>query len=164
MNTTTSLVVVFIPARAEGADRTHTPYGSEFFVGENRGSARAFAHAVIRAGAALVLGSGPHVIRGVELYRGRLIAYSLGNFVGYHTLGGGGVLDLSGILRMTLAASGRTVSGRWISVRLVGGLPHLDRAGTAARLVARLSRVDFPASRLHLGHGGTLRLPARQPR
>jgi Bacterial capsule synthesis protein PGA_cap len=159
-----SLVVVFIHAGAEGADRTHTPYGSEFFVGENRGSARAFAHAVIRAGAALVLGSGPHVIRGVELYRGRLIAYSLGNFVGYHTLGGGGVLDLSGILRMTLAASGRTVSGRWISVRLVGGLPHLDRAGTAARLVARLSRVDFPASRLRLGHGGTLRLPARQPR
>ena len=32
-----SLVVVFIHAGAEGADRAHTPYGSEFFVGENRG-------------------------------------------------------------------------------------------------------------------------------
>jgi hypothetical protein len=154
-----SVVVVFIHAGAEGADRIHTPYGPEFFVGENRGSARAFAHAVVRAGAALVLGSGPHVIRGVELYRGRLIAYSLGNFVGYHTLGGGGVLDLSGILRVTVAASGRLVSGRWLSVRLFGGLPHLDRAGTAARLVARLSREDFPASRLRFGPHGTLRLP-----
>ncbi len=154
-----SLVVVFIHAGAEGADRTHTPYGSEFYLGENRGDPRAFAHAMVRAGAALVLGSGPHVIRGVELYRGRLIAYSLGNFVGYHTLGTGGILDLSGILRVTLTASGRVLSGRWISVRLVGGLPRPDHADTAARLVARLSRVDFPASGLRFGPAGTLRLP-----
>jgi hypothetical protein len=156
-----SLVVVFIHAGAEGAARAHTPYGSEFFVGENRGDSRAFAHAMIRAGAALVLGSGPHVIRGVELYRGRLIAYSLGNFVGYHTLGTGGVLDLSGILRVTLTASGRVLSGRWISVRLLSGLPRVDLSSRAARLVARLSRLDFPTSRLRFGPAGTLRLPRR---
>ena len=84
-----AIVVVIIHAGAEGADQLHTPYGTQFFLGENRGDARAFAHAVIDAGASIVLGSGPHVIRGVERYRGRLIAYSLGNFVGYHTLAGG---------------------------------------------------------------------------
>ena len=37
--------------------------------------------AIIRAGADAVLGSHPHRIQGVEKYRGKLIAYSLGNFV-----------------------------------------------------------------------------------
>ena len=78
-----SLVVVIIHAGAEGAGELHTPHGEETYLGEDRGDARAFAHAAIDAGASLVLGSGPHVIRGVERYRGRLIAYSLGNFVGY---------------------------------------------------------------------------------
>ena len=106
-----AVVVVIIHAGAEGADQSHTPYGTQFYLGENRGDARAFAHAVIDAGASIVLGSGPHVIRGVERYRGRLIAYSLGDFVGYHTLAGGGVLDDSAILRVTLAPGGRVLAG-----------------------------------------------------
>jgi hypothetical protein len=140
------LVVVIIHAGAEGAGELHTPYGHEFFLGEDRGDARAFAHAVIAAGACLVLGSGPHVVRGIERYRGRLIAYSLGNFVGYHTLGGGGVLSLSGILRVTVDSAGRLLRGRWISVRLDGGLPHQDRQDTSAHLVASLSRSDFAST------------------
>jgi poly-gamma-glutamate synthesis protein (capsule biosynthesis protein) len=39
------------------------------------------AHAAIDAGAAAVIGSHPHVLQGVELYKGAPIAYSLGNFV-----------------------------------------------------------------------------------
>lgn len=42
---------------------------------------KALAHAVIDAGAALVIGHHPHVIEGVERYKDGLIAYSLGNFV-----------------------------------------------------------------------------------
>ena len=45
-----SLVVVIIHAGAEGADRAHTPGGSEYYLGEDRGDARAFAHAVIEPG------------------------------------------------------------------------------------------------------------------
>ena len=138
--------------------RIHTPYGASSSSARTAATPRAFAHAVIDAGASLVLGSGPHVIRGVERYHGRLIAYSLGNFVGYHTLGGGGVLTQRHPPRDG-AAPGGCWRARWISVRLVGGLPHLDRAGTAARLMARLSREDFPASRLRFGPAGTLRLP-----
>lgn len=41
----------------------------------------AFAHRLIDAGADLILGHHPHVIQGLEFYRGKLIAYSLGNFV-----------------------------------------------------------------------------------
>jgi poly-gamma-glutamate capsule biosynthesis protein CapA/YwtB (metallophosphatase superfamily) len=138
-----SLVVVMIHAGAEGTSALHTPVGTEYFLGEDRGNSRAFAHAVIRAGASIVLGSGPHVIRGVERYRGRLIAYSLGNFVGYHTLGGGGVLSESAILRVTLTARGRLRAGRWIPIALVGGLPRPDPTNASLRLVRALSREDF---------------------
>jgi poly-gamma-glutamate capsule biosynthesis protein CapA/YwtB (metallophosphatase superfamily) len=153
-----SVVVVFIHAGAEGADALHTPLGSQFYLGEDRGDARGFAHAVIDAGASIVLGSGPHVIRGVQRYRGHLIAYSLGNFVGYHTLAGGGVLSDSGILRVTLDARGRLVAARWISIRLVDGLPLPDRSDAAARLVGRLSVEDFPSSHYRIGPDGRFAL------
>jgi len=39
------------------------------------------AHAAIDAGAAAVIGSHPHVLQGIEVYQGKPIAYSLGNFV-----------------------------------------------------------------------------------
>lgn len=152
-----SVVVVIIHAGAEGAAALHTPQGSEYYLGEDRGNARRFAHAVINAGASIVLGSGPHVVRGVERYRGRLIAYSLGNFVGYHTLAGGGVLSESGILRVTLGRGGRVDAARWISIRLVDGLPRPDPADASARLVAALSRQDFPADHFVIESSGRFR-------
>ena len=72
-------MIVFIHAGAEGVGQEHTPLGEEYHLGEPRGDTRAFAHAAVDAGADLVLGSGPHVLRGIELYRGRVLAYSLGN-------------------------------------------------------------------------------------
>ena len=154
------LVVVIIHAGAEGADQLHTPYGSQYYLGENRGDARAFAHAVIDAGASIVLGSGPHVIRGVERYRGRLIAYSLGNFVGYHTLAGGGVLVDSAILRVTLDDGGRVLAARWIPITLVGGLPRPDPTGASTKLVRTLSAQDFPTDHWNIGPDGVFRIPA----
>ncbi len=47
----------------------------------------AFAHAVIDAGADIVVGHGPHLLRGLEFYKGKPIFYSLGNFIfQYETL------------------------------------------------------------------------------
>ena len=40
-----------------------------------------FARAMIDAGADVFVGHGPHVLRGIEIYRGRPIFYSLGNFI-----------------------------------------------------------------------------------
>lgn len=42
---------------------------------------RKLAYACIDAGADLVVGSHPHVLQGFETYKGKLIAYSLGNFL-----------------------------------------------------------------------------------
>ncbi len=157
-----SLVVVIIHAGAEGVGALHVPYGEEYYLGEDRGNARAFAHAVIDAGASIVLGSGPHVIRGVERYRGHLIAYSLGNFVGYHTLAGGGLLSDSAILQVTLGSGGRVYAARWISLQLVDGLPYPDPTNASARLVATLSRQDFSADHFQIAPDGVFQLPAVQ--
>lgn len=138
------LVIVLMHAGAEGAGMLHTPDATEMQFGEDRGYARGFAHATIDGGADLVLGSGPHVVRGMEFHDRRLIAYSLGNFAGYHNFAVGGVLSLSGILKVKLGPTGKLESGRWKSVLLEPpGLPRLDPSHTAARLVGRLSREDF---------------------
>ncbi|MEW6524071.1 MAG: CapA family protein [Bacillota bacterium] len=43
--------------------------------------AETFARACIDAGADVVVGHGPHLLRGIEIYQGRPIFYSLGNFI-----------------------------------------------------------------------------------
>jgi poly-gamma-glutamate capsule biosynthesis protein CapA/YwtB (metallophosphatase superfamily) len=153
-----SLVVVIIHAGAEGAGALHTPYGSEYYLGEDRGNPRAFAHAAIDAGASVVLGSGPHVIRGIERYRGRLIAYSLGNFVGYHTLSDAGVLAESAILRVALGKNGHVLAGRWVPIHLDQGLPRPEQGNASVRLMQSLSHQDFPADHFDIGPRGFLHL------
>ncbi|HUK77130.1 MAG TPA: CapA family protein, partial [Thermoleophilia bacterium] len=131
------VVIVLMHAGAEGAGETHTPHGSESAFGENRGDARAFAHAMIDAGADLVLGSGPHVIRGIERYRDHLIAYSLGNFAGWHNFGLGGNLSLSGLLTVRVDGAGHILGGRWLSLYVAQpGVPSVDSSNTSAHLVS----------------------------
>ncbi len=154
-----NVVVAFVHAGAEGVDQTHTPVGTETFLGENRGDVRAFAHAAVDAGADLVVGSGPHVLRGIELYRHRVIAYSLGNLAGFHNFATGGNLSLSGVLRVTIDADGAFLAGTFTSLALDGdGIPHRDPSGAAAALVDGVSRDDFGARALVVGADGSLRL------
>ncbi len=40
-----------------------------------------FAHACVDAGADMVIGHGPHLLRGIEIYKGKPIFYSVGNFI-----------------------------------------------------------------------------------
>ena len=105
------IVVAFLHAGAEGADKQHVPRGPESAFGEYRGDSRHFARVAIDAGADLVLGSGPHVLRGLELYKGRLIAYSLGNLAGWHNFGTGGRSSLSALITVALAPDGRFFVG-----------------------------------------------------
>ena len=51
------------------------------FQGVLAGYQRPAAHALIDAGADLILGHHPHTLHGVEIYKDRPICYSLGNFI-----------------------------------------------------------------------------------
>jgi Bacterial capsule synthesis protein PGA_cap len=154
-----NLVVVMMHAGAEGSDQTHTPTGAEYFLGENRGDSRAFARAVVDAGADLVVASGPHVMRGMSFRRGRLIAYSLGNFGGYKVFGLNQTTATSGVLQVTLRADGSYVSGRLRPTMLVdSGIPA--RGGDGIDLVGTLSREDFGGAAARIGPRGAILPPS----
>jgi poly-gamma-glutamate capsule biosynthesis protein CapA/YwtB (metallophosphatase superfamily) len=151
------VVVVAIHAGAEGSTASHVPQGTEYYLGENRGDSRAFTHAVIDAGADLVVGSGPHVVRGVQWYHDRLIAYSLGNLAGWHTFGLGGALSESAVLSITLSRDGRIERGSWTSLELEdSGIPELDSTHASLALVNRLSKSDFGSTAARFAANGNL--------
>ena len=154
------LVVVTMHAGAEGSDRMHVQRGTERFLGENRGNSTAFTHAVVAAGADLVVGHGPHVLRGMEWYRGRLIAYSLGNFLGYRALNTSGVSGVTGILQVTLGRNAGFVAGNLVPLTIAGsGIPRLDPAEAAHGLVRKLSKQDFGKRAIAVSRTGVLRPP-----
>jgi hypothetical protein len=147
---------------AEGTEATHVTGAEEVYVGENRGNPQAFARMAVDLGVDLVVGHGPHVVRGMELYRRRLIAYSLGNFAGYENFSTDGILALGVVLRARLAADGRFLGGRIISTRQSSeGRPAIDPAGEAAALVEQLSQADFGPRAVRVGAGGRIAPPRR---
>ena len=75
---------------------------------------------MIDAGADLVVGHGPHVMRAMEFYKGRLVAYSLGNFAGYRALSYNGVVGIGGVLKVTLGGDGSFKSGSLTATYMVG--------------------------------------------
>jgi hypothetical protein len=96
----------------------------------------------------------------MEWYKGRLIAFSLGNFAGYGVFSLSGPLGVSGVLRVTLRADGSWVKGRLVATELVGeGVPALDRAERAHGLVRTLSRQDFGRRAVRITPTGVLRPP-----
>lgn len=150
------LVIVSFHGGAEGDAAQHVKKGRERFYGEDRGDVRAFAHAMIDAGAALVLGHGPHVLRGGELYRGRLVLYSMGNFSSWETFGLGGAKGISGIFKVTLAPNGVPLSLQMTPVFLEEpGRPRVDPERRGIESFRKLSRADFGAALLDETGGWT---------
>ncbi len=138
------LVVVSFHGGAEGAGSSRIPFGEEEYFGEPRGDVVRFARSMVDAGADLVFGHGPHVVRGMERYRERLIAYSLGNFATYYGISVADLRGVAPILLATLDERGRFLGGRLISTRQIRpGGPVLDADGTALREVRDLSRRDL---------------------
>ncbi len=152
------LVVSSFHGGAEGAKARHVPGKVEVAWGERRGDVKALARAAVDAGADLVIGHGPHVLRAMEVYKGRLVAYSLGNFMGYAQFGTkGGVGGHTVLVDATLAANGALVSAKLHPIRLdERSVPHPDPAGTALGHVRELTVADFPESGVTVGEDGRL--------
>jgi poly-gamma-glutamate capsule biosynthesis protein CapA/YwtB (metallophosphatase superfamily) len=154
------IVIVSFHGGAEGGKATRVPVGKEVFYGEDRGDLRAFTHAVIDAGADLVIGHGPHVLRGMELYKDRLIAYSLGNFATYGRFNLKGNAGLGAVLEVELAADGRFLGGKALpTMQINGGIPVPDPQGQALEQLRSLSELDFPGTAIQVGADGALARP-----
>lgn len=152
------LVVFSFHGGAEGNGARRVPGKTEIAWGERRGDVRALSRAAVDAGADLVLGHGPHVLRAMEVYRGRLIAYSLGNFVGYKQFGRGQYTGTSAILHAEMAPNGVIESVRIEPLVLDDrSSPVPDPSGQAIEQINELSTADFPESGLQLDAEGRWR-------
>jgi len=151
------IVIVSFHGGAEGATHQHVLLGDEAFLGEDRGDLRRFAHAMIDAGADLILGSGPHVVRGMEVYCGKLIAYSLGNFATYGSFNLSGPNGVSLVLEVNLGLDGTFQGGvvHPIKQERPGG-PHLDGSMSMVPILQELSQDDFPFTNAEVSASGGL--------
>jgi hypothetical protein len=151
------IVVISCHWGGEGEKFLHTRNETEIFYGENRGNLIAFSHAAIDAGADLILGHGPHVVRALELYKGRLIVYSLGNFIGYGALSSRGKTGLSLVLEVKLDHEGRFVGGKIIPMNMPEkSVPRYDTSGKTIELMRQLTEEDFPRTKLTISEDGTI--------
>lgn len=150
------ILVVTFHGGAEGANATHVPRKEESYYRENRGDEYRFAHMAVDAGADLVFGHGPHVLRGMEIYKDRLVAYSMGNFLTIKFFNLSGVLGKSAILTAVLSPKGEVLRGKLHSLTLQIDGPTLpDPDKKALELVKELNAADFPGTAVLFNEDGS---------
>jgi hypothetical protein len=163
MKAEADLFIVGFHGGAEGATHQHVLEGDETFLGEDRGDLRRFTHAAIDAGADLVLGSGPHVVRAMEIYKGKLIAYSLGNFATYGPFNLNAENGLTLVLEAHLATDGTFLRGKAYAVKQEKpGGPKLDSEMKILPVLRALSDADFKQTAIVVGPQGELWLPGTE--
>lgn len=103
---------------------------------------RSAAHQAIDAGADVVIGHHPHVLQGIELYKGGIIFYSLGNFT---FASKSTTADVSAIIRLRFGDKRRTAEILPLDVlhRRVGFQPQLlagERGEAVIKKINELSK------------------------
>lgn len=150
------IVIASFHGGAEGSKAQHVPVGEEMFYNENRGDLRTFARVLVGAGADVVLGHGPHVLRGMEVVDGHLVVYSMGNFATYGRFNLTGPMGITEVLEVTLGSDGKFVSGKILAAKQEGdGIPVKDPTGEAIGLLRSLSQADFPDTAPVIAQDGT---------
>ena len=108
-----------------------------------------FAHTAIDNGADIVLGHGPHVTRAVEVYKGKFIAYSMGNFNTYGRFSLAGPNGIAPLLDIKINRKGDFLFANVLSVKQTKakGL-ELDNNCKVYEELKRLTQLDFPETPL----------------
>jgi hypothetical protein len=151
------ILIVSFHGGAEGSKALHVTRKKEIFFNQDRGNVYEFAHTMVDAGADVILGHGPHVPRALEVYKNKLIAYSLGNFCTYGMFNLNGTSGYAPLLEFQVNGNGDFLNGKIISFLQKGeGGPKLDLNNAAARLIQQLSKEDIPESKLQISDSGIL--------
>ena len=157
------IVIVSFHGGAEGRNVSNLPFAEETYYGEPRGDVVRFARMMVDAGADLVVGHGPHVVRAMENYKDRLIAYSLGNFATYFGISVEGIKGIAPILDVTLDGEGNFVEGMihsTVQIRPAG--PSIDPSGRALTMIRELSHEDFGSPGIHFDDDGRIQPMPRE--
>ena len=101
-----------------------------------------------------------HVLRGMEWYKRRLIAYSLGNFATYRGFNVAGPLGVTGVLQLEFAPDRKLRAARFVPMKqLPRQGPFPDPEATALNLIRRLSAEDFGATAAVITDSGEILPP-----
>lgn len=159
LDSISDVVIVSFHGGAEGVANVHITRRAELYLGENRGNPYQFARAVIDAGADVVFGHGPHVTRAIDLYKGRFIAYSLGNFATYGRFNLKAQAGIAPIVKINVGLDGSFLNGHIYSIQQLGeGGPLLDPAQGALNEIIKLTAADIPEAPIKIDKSGNITL------
>lgn len=154
------IVIVSMHIGAEGKKFNRITRKTEHFVGENRGNPYAFARLAIDAGADIVFGHGPHVARAIDLYKGKFIAYSLGNFATSTSVNITGVSGYAPIIKIKTNKNGDFLEGQIYSAIQQGPdgarRPLLDTTGACISEIKKLTEKDIPEAKIVIEKDGKI--------
>ena len=155
LDSISDIVIVSFHGGAEGPTHEHVPRKNEIFYGENRGNVYEFSHQMIDAGADIVLGHGPHVTRAVELYKNRLIAYSLGNFCTYGGINVSGINGWAPIIKVFTNLKGEFFKAHITSTQQTFRSPvAIDAQKQVLKRIKQLTEQDFRDSNIDIDENG----------
>lgn len=159
LDSISDVVIVSFHGGAEGASNVHITRKTELYLGENRGNPYQFARDVIDAGADVVFGHGPHVTRAIDLYKGRFIAYSLGNFATYGRFNLKAQAGVAPIVKINVGKDGAFINGHIFSIQQLGeGGPIPDPAQGALNEIMKLTAADIPEAPIKIDSNGNITL------
>lgn len=157
LDSISDFVIVSLHIGAEGAKNRHVTKEREFYYGEDRGNAFELSHLLIDHGADVVLGHGPHVVRAMEVYKKRIIAYSLGNFLTYGRFNLKGYAGEAPILEIKINSKGEFLSGKVHAFRQSYTYgPIRDSNLSTVKTIQALSLEDFPDNPIFISDTGEI--------
>lgn len=157
LDSITDIVIVSFHGGAEGAKFQNVPRKHELYFGEDRGDVYHFAHTLIDVGADVVFGHGPHVTRGVEVYKDRFIAYSLGNFCTYRGISISGINGLAPIIKVFTDVAGKFYYAQITpTVQSYDSGVQIDEDKRVIKIIQELSTKDFPESPVQIDDNGLI--------
>lgn len=157
LNTMSDIIVVSFHGGAEGKAYRHLPYGKEEYLKEDRGTLREFAHFCVDNGADVVCGHGPHVVRCMEIYKNRFIAYSLGNFCTPYGINITGISGYAPVVTVNVGRDGKFISGKIHSfIQRRGAGPRRDTTNAVVREIKSLTATDIKGSPVKISPQGDI--------
>lgn len=157
LDSLSDIVIASFHAGAEGSKHQHVTRKREYYYGEDRGNVYELAHMLIDNGADVILGHGPHVVRAIEVYKDRFIAYSLGNFLTYGRFNLRGLAGEAPLVEIKTDATGKFLIGRIHAFRQSYSLgPRNDSNLSSIKTIQRLSLEDFPENPVIIEDSGSI--------
>lgn len=157
LDSISDIVIASFHGGAEGSKHELVTRSTEYYYGENRGDVYRFSRILIDAGADIVFGHGPHVTRALDIYKNRLICYSLGNFCTYGRFNLRGPNGIAPVIKAHVDSKGKFLFGEVIPIYQPGaGGPQVDPRKRVIYKLQELNRINFPEIKISVDDTGRI--------